>query len=370
MKSLRLILLAALLFCSNSVAMAANGFATNRLRMMAAYLTDIPFSQLGAGEHTGYNYMGHPLVVRVGRTGEVEHIGYKLFGAESRYTTSPVFDFVERYTLELEMMDESVRDMRMGIDHFMFEQGSLAMLHNLDIADSLSVSMLEMKRYRVAWYRGGVSIVSMVFNMDYQVLSSSNAIELEERYLRIVGDRDTLPAPFTPVIVSDTTDRYAIVDNGTWLSESIRAMHYYERDKNGVWIPVIDEGKVRWSAFNMTLSPVSLGDFVLKCRLDMYGYRDSTFTVSLYRWVSETMQEGCQMYFGVKSMSSKVIHGTIFCPNPAAGYCHMVSIDIPISAIASKEGTVKGTMFAYIPLHNIVDDFFDLNYMPIKTELK
>ena len=370
MKFFRFILLTILLVCGNSGTMAADSFATNRLRMMAAYLTKIPFSQLGVGEHTEYSYMGHPLVVRVSRTGEVEHIGYRLFAKESRQMNSPVFDFVERYTLELEMMDESVRNMRMGIDHFMFEHGSLSVIHNLDTTDRLNVSMLEMKRYRVAWYRGESCIVSMVFNMDYQVLSSGNAIELEERYLRVVGHRDTLPEHTMPVIVADSLDQYAVVDNGTWLSESIRAIQYYERDKNGSWTPVVNGDKIRWSAFNLALSPVSVGDFVLQCRLDMYGYRDSVFTVPLQRWVSETMQEGCQMYFGVKSMSSKVIHGTIFCPNPAAGYCHMVSMDIAISAIANKKGVVKGTMFAYIPLHNIVDDFFDLNYIPIKTEIK
>ena len=360
--------LSVLVLCLSCTLSAADGFSSHRLRQMALVLTDIPFRQLGVGTHTEYQYFGHSLNIRVNNTGDVEHIGYLLFNNDIHRQSSAIYDFIERYTLELEMMDAIDRNIRMGIDKFMFEVGTLNDIHQLEKADKMEILMVENKGYRVAWYHGNVCLVSLLFNMDYQMIVGSNVIELEQRYLFTVGRRDTLNNYKVPVTETDSGEVYFVVDNGNFLTDAIRATQYFERDTMGEWEPVLNATHPRWSASNLMLSPISLGDYTLQCRLDMYGYQDSSFSLPISRWISETMQEGCQLYFGVKSFSSKVIHGTVFCPNKTAGYCHMMSVDIPIDDFNDKKGIIKGRLYVYIPMHNIVDDYFDLNYLPINKE--
>ena len=362
------LILFALAFIVQSGILATNKFATKRLQQIAVALPNIPFEQLDVGTHTKYQHLGYALNIRVNKSHEIEHIGYLLFDDMVRTNQSTVYDFVERYTLTLEPMDDLDRNMRMGIDKFRFETGSLQDIHKIKNTDSLVVLMVENKGYHMAWHRDGICFLSILFNMDYQMLVSSNAIELEQRYLRIVGHRDTMTQLVPPILRADSNDIYAIEDNGSYLVDAIRATRYFERNSTGNWTLVLSPSQSHWSASNLMLSPEYVGNYTLKCRLDMYGYKDSSFSISLNRWISETMREGCKMYFGLKSRSSKVIHGTVFCPNPTAGYCHMMSVDIPIEAIKKHSGSITGRLYVYIPLHNITDDYFDLKYLPINKE--
>ena len=361
----RMVSVGILLLICNPATWAARGFATLRLQQMTFLLPEIPFDTLSQGVHYGYAHSGHPLTVRVNAWDEVEHIGYHIFDSlVSRYQSKLVCDFVERYLLELDLENPADRNFRMGIDKVVVERGEIDNIHNLLAADHLEVSKVEMRRYKVAWHRDNQCLLSLVFDMDYQLLSGCNAIELEKNYLRTMGRLSGVYSWQENDIVADSTDEYAIVDGGHYLSEAIRGDRYYQRDSIGEWQLVCNPEKPYWSAANLLLTPNNIiGDYQLDGQLDMYGYRDTAFRVNLHQWVAQTLLEGCQLYFGVKSKTAKTIRGTLFCPNPSAGYCHMMSVEIPISAFDDKQGVVKGRLFAYVPLHNIDDGYFDLNYV-------
>ena len=355
-----------LLIC-NPTTWAAKGFATHRLQQLAVLLPGVPFDGLSQGVHNDYTHLGHPLTVRVNAWDEVEHIGYHIFDSlVLRFQPQLVCDFVERYLLELDFGNPSDRNLRMGIDKVVVERGSMENIHNLLATDRLEVSKVEMRRYRVAWHRESQCLLSLVFDMDYQLLSGCNAIELEYNYLRNLGRLpDEIPWQQDDII-ADSTNEYAVVAGGHYLSEAIRGDRYYQQDSVGDWHLVCNQDKPYWSAANLLLTPINIiGDYQLEGQLDMYGYRDTTFNVNIYRWVAQTLSEGCQMYFGVKSRTPKTIRGTVFCPNSSAGYCHMLSVEVPISAFDDKQGVIKGRLFTYVPLHNIDDGYFDLDYVKL-----
>ena len=358
----------AALFCifllmHGSVTWAAKGFATHRLQQMATQLPEVPFDTLSQGVHEQYTYHGHPLTIRVNAFEEVEHIGYHLFDSLIIENQSQlVCDFVERYLLELDLDKGIDRNLRMVIDQVVVERGSIENIHCLLITDLLEISKIELRRYRVAWHRESQCLLSLVFDMDYQLLSGCNAIELEYNYLRNL-ERGVSDVPQQQEnIVADSTDQYAIVEGGHFLSEAICGDQYYQRDSINEWHLVCDSKKPYWSSANLLLAPNFIGDYQLEGRLDMYGYRDTSFTININQWVAQTLTEGCQMYFGVKSRTNQTIRGTVFCPNPSAGYCHMMSVEIPIEAFENKRGIIEGRLFAYVPLHNIDDGYFDLDY--------
>ncbi len=347
------------------MAWASNGFATHRLQQMANSISGVPFGQLSKGIHTEYFHADNPLIVRVNEWDEVEHIGYRLFDSLfALHQPQLVCDFVERYLLELDLDNMFDRSIRMCVDKVAVEDGSMENRHALLSAERIDLSMVEMRRYRVSWHRDGKCLLSLVFDMDYQLLSGCNAIELENNYLRTM-ERLTGTYPWKEIdIVADSTDEYAIVDGGHYLSEAIRGDRYYQRDSTGEWQLVCSPEKPYWSAANLVLAPINItGEYQLKCLLDMYGYRATAFQTNMSQWVAQTLSEGCRMYFGIKSRTPKTIRGTLFCPNPTAGYCHMLSVEIPVDLFQQKQGVINGRLYAYVPLHNIDDGYFDLNYI-------
>jgi hypothetical protein len=351
------------------IAWTANGFATQRLQQMANAISDVPFMQLSQGIHTEYDYANNPLIVRINEWNEVEHIGYRLF--DSLFVLHQprlVCDFVERYLLELDLDNMFDRNIRMGVDKVAVENGSMENMHKLLSAERIDLSMVEMRRYRVAWHSENKCLLSLVFDMDYQLLSGCNAIELENNYLRTMGRLSRTYQWKENDVVADSTDKYAIVEGGHYLSEAIRGDRYYQKDSIGEWQLVCNPEKPYWSAANIVLTPINNdGAYQLDCQLDMYGYRDTTFKVNMNQWVAQTLTEGCQLYFGLKSKTLYTIRGIVFCPNPTAGYCHMLSVEIPIEAFENKQGIIRGRLFAYVPLHNIDEGYFDLNYeKPVK----
>lgn len=356
-----------MLFFVQTAAWGAQGFATQRLQQMAASLPNVPFQGLSQGVHHEFSYNQHSLMIRVNEWDEVEHIGYRLFDALTIQSQSRVVcDFVERYMLELDLGTQMDRKMRMGIDKVVVERGSLDNIHCIRPDDRLEISMVEMLRYRVAWFRDDKCLISLVFDMDYQLLSGCNAIELEHNYLRDVKRIHGLDFPIDEIVIEDNDDDYAIVDGGNYLSESIRADRYFRRDTLSEWKSVCSGDKPYWSAANIMLSPLMLGDYQLECKLDMYGYRDSSFEIDMHQWIVQTLAEGCKLFFGIKSRTQMNIKGTLFCPNFSGGYCHMMSVEIPVEAFDSGKGVVKGRLYAYVPLHNIDSSYFDLNYVNIQ----
>lgn len=358
----RRIALFVILWLVSQMAWGAQGFATQRLARMAASLSEIPFSELSAGVYDEYSYDNHPLMIRVNEWDEVEHIGYRIFDALTVESLSRVVsDFVERYLLELDLGSQVDRKTRMAIDKVSVERGKLENVHLLRPDDRLEISMVEMLRYRLAWFRDEECLLSLVFEMDYQLLSGCNSIELEYNYLRDVKRTYGIEIPLEEIVVDDSLAQYVVVEGGNYLSESIRADRYYYRDALSEWKTVCDAKKPYWSAANIMLSPLMLGDFKLDCKLDMYGYQGKNFEIDLHQWIVKTLSEGNKMFFGIKSRTPVTIRGTLFCPNFTGGYCHMMSVEIPVKAFDEGKGVIKGRLYVYIPLHNIDPSYFELN---------
>lgn len=364
----RSICFAALFIGVHTIILGGNTFASQRLQHMAERLSDVPFDTLIPGDHLEYRHLLHPLAIRVNQWNEVEHIGYHIFDtALTRLHPSPAYDFVERYLLDLDLDDETDRFIRMGIDKFLIEVGKADDVFRLKGDEAVEVSYMGFKRYRITWRRNDETILSFLFDTDYQLMSGENAIELEKRYLDLMRRLAQQPMQLPPVRLPEGIDSChedVYLERGdTFLSPSIRSDRYYMFDSVRGWHLVCSSLKPYWSAANLVLSPIHLGDFKVHATLDMYGFRKESFEADLAQWMVHTLNEGCQVFFGIKSRTPKAVHGTLFCPNLSGGYCHMMSVVIPIDALDDRSGTIEAKLFVYIPLHNISDSYFDLQYI-------
>lgn len=372
------ILLRFLSFCSlwliSFAAIAGNTFATQRLQRMASHMTNIPFEKLEKGINNSYTHNGYPINIRVNQWNEVEHIGYTYFTEEQRTVMpSPIYDFIERYTLDLDLPNEISAIERMRIDHFIIEIGSLQDLHKLDTNYSMRVYSSQFKRYRVCWSLEDKQVLSLLFDMDYQVLSGCNAIELESNFLRKArrfkrpADTPLMPLPYE---LDKCTDNYYIEEGSNYIISAIRNDLFYFKDSTGVWSLLCNSSKPYWSAFNMMLSPDSIGKFTIDVNFDKYGYQTELFTIPACDLVLMAKMMGCTPYFAVKTRTQNSIKGTLFMPNPDQGYCHMLTVEIPIDIMNARKGVIQGRLFVYVPLHNISDHYFEFQNIPHRKRKK
>lgn len=138
-----------------------------------------------------FSYNGRNLYLRTDAFGEVSQIGYRLFPIyiREKYKGIPIFDFLERYLLELDLrLDGKDAALRMDVDQVVVTKGSLQMLHQLNHQISLQVNIDEMthKMYRLDLDMGG-KVMTVVIPADNQLLFGGNLIELEQAFINGVN---------------------------------------------------------------------------------------------------------------------------------------------------------------------------------------
>ena len=163
-------------------------FQTRLLKQMAqAVSLSLPDSlERMTDNDSTWTYRGRQLRVRTNALGDVSHIGYKLFHNQmvSLYGNQWLFDFLERYFLELDLrLDGKPVAERMSVDRVVVKEGTVAMMSRVRDTDALSVSYTPRRSYAVTWTLDGKPL-TLSFPTDCQLMMGCNAIELEDRVVR------------------------------------------------------------------------------------------------------------------------------------------------------------------------------------------
>ena len=160
---------------------AQSQFRTSELRRLATVLS-IDTSQLTDGySHPVAN--GLTLTVHQERQ-TIDHIGLQLFSPEIRSLgQSPVFDFLERYFLQLKYPPtvKSASNM-LRDDQFRFLKGSMATIDEIRPTDDFAFNN-DNHRYTATWNRDGKALLSVSFPVEYELISGENKIEAEDNLL-------------------------------------------------------------------------------------------------------------------------------------------------------------------------------------------
>lgn len=337
-------------------------FVTRRLNSMAKALgvEDVDYNV------SSFSYHGKALNVRKNRWGQVEHIGYHLFSDAIRTAQpSPVYDFLERYLLELDLPSEFSTTLRLEKDEVVVK-GDLTLAKTFDGTEVFSMEEKGLQKYKVSWTKGKQTL-TMAFNKDCQLLSGCNAIELEHIISRNL--RRIEPAqwqPFYPqsgnLVVKN--DSMLLVKGDTYLSNNISSDIYLRPlDKEGEYTIVED---AQWSAISvadvMTHGSPTY-DYLLDVKLDKYGYDTEDFTISLRQWLALCQMEGCQLYWGTKKVENDRVTGIMLALNTQMAYNHMLSVAFPTLLLTHPSGAnvphIKARLYAYIPLHYMTEKFFN-----------
>lgn len=273
----------------------------------------------------------------------IDHIGLYLFSEELRSMgKSPIFDFLERYFLQLKYppqsksMSNMIRD-----DQFKFLNGSLKSVDGLLLTDGFSFNY-DKYSYVATWNRKDSTLLSVSFPVEYELISGENKIEAEEN----------LP--------SDIKNTKVEIPTGKPIA---RKDHYLSKDfTNRLYLSkgdlVLSEKHPLESAANMMLSLQADGDFNINITQLSYGFKKTVFEVPLKQWIAFCLDHGCELYFGVEKLTDKnEVECVVMAVNSAENYNHVLTAKISQEILEPKSGIIEARLYPYVPTHNVLNMF-------------
>ena len=273
----------------------------------------------------------------------IDHIGLYLFSEEIRQMgKSPVFDFLERYFLQLKYPSriKSVQNM-MRDDQFRFLIGSLETVDQLLLTDGFSFNY-DNHHYQATWNRKDSTLLSVSFPVEYELISGENKIEAEENlFSDIKGTKVVIPTE-KPIIKKDH-----------YLSNDITNRLYLSKGKL-----VASPNHPAESAANMMLSLQTEGDYLINITQLSYGFKKTVFQVPLKQWMAFCQFHGCKLYFGVEKIAEDgSVDYVVMAVNTAENYNHVLTVHIPSEIIEAKSGKIDARLYPYVPTHNVLNLF-------------
>ena len=344
-----------MLACTTQVSAAT--FATKRLQGMAAYLHLAALDTLHEGTCEAYTYRGRPLVVRTNKWGEIEHIGLKLFSHTLRETYPlPIYDFLERHLLERNACPlDTEEGFRMQHDHVTFHVGREDAALRLDSTMNFTENHVDLRVYQVTWEKDGKVVLKMSFEMNWQLMSGCDNVELEERIMKVLPRYETKEyVSHRKVNFPEDEDKF--VKKGDFFVAPVINNHIHYVRTDSTWALVKDMKRPTVSVSNIMLDANADEKLRLRLIMDRYGYRRDTMQVTYRQFMQLCLAEGCTPYFGFKQKKDSTYTGTLFLVNRTGGYLHMLSAVIPTRAIEDPEHTpIEGVLYTYISLFNLSD---------------
>ena len=339
----------------------ATEYVTQRQQALANFLGLEGLDTLSVGEYDHYTYKAMPLSVRVNEWNEVEHIGFRLFNRSLMLKKEEIlYDFLERYLLEKIAAENTDYAVRLGMDNVWFNVGTPKTIFTFSGNEMFCYTCDSLKGYLVEWKENGKTKLSITFDMDYQLLTGCNAIQLEEIFLkRLTRFRQKRRNTVIEEMEFPDCDYYVKIGR-SFLNDAIRNDLYFQR-KNNVWELISGGDDAYKSLSNTMLCSETDGEYILKLLFDRYGYKESCHLVSLRTVQQFCEEEGCLGYFGIKEKKNATFTGTLFLVNEFLGYAHMLSIEIPFDVLERKEGVLEGRLFVYIPLQNVAKELLNKN---------
>lgn len=346
-----------LLMFSYSFVWGVTRFSTQKLEAIASSLSLSGLDTLSTGEHSLFSYKTCPLTVRINRWNEVEHIGLKLFKSSLKDSGSlSVYDFIERYLLEQDLTRDTEESIRLGLNRVSFLIGNGRTIFDFDGTEEFECSMDAFRTCRATWKRNGEKVLVIDFDLDYQLLSGCDIIELERNYLKKMKYYEALPTNDFHDFDFPEKEKYHIVQGKTFMLNAIRNDLYFKKEET--WFLLSDTLKPVQSISNTMISRNVVGDYDLSVTFDLYGYKVEQTIVKLDNWLGLCEEEGCIAFFGLKEKLIDGYTGTVFMVNENCGYMHMLSVKFPLETLRKKKGDIEGRLFVYVPLHNVSERFF------------
>lgn len=307
------------------------------------------------------------------RNDRIEHIGYRIFPDSTRsYTTGPVQDFLERYTLcaDIPLLHEETLNRQLAIDNISFEGMTFDDLKDMgnDSAD-YAINCLDERVYSVTWQRDSITKSTVTFPVNYELLRGTLMVENERRLFEELSDSLILSgySPDTFLIkkehLTPTWKPNCFIFRGNrFYTDLLTSDRYYQMaDTSAKSIfKILYDSSYPVESFSNLLTGLDIpNDINVELKMIAYPMETRYLTVPLSRMVRYFLSRGCELFTGLTTLDEKSATYVMICKNSAWGYCHSMKITLEINQFEEKKGTGKAKITPYVPLPKIRSLFME-----------
>ncbi len=280
-----------------------------------------------------------------------------------------VYQFVENYLSQLLQLGTSEREWRMKADDVMIERGGLDRLHLVN--DETSLAMREKdNRYTVNLSNGTTLLIQLSFPMSYQLIAQKKLKDLEGDFIKELSGYPVheakAPLPVKKQDMTKTAPHLYMKKGQEYYLEAINNNLYYV-EKKGKFSLAYDPGYIAESICNMLISEDTPCEVTLKLAVRQYGFKTDELNITLRQWIEYCKSKGCNLYVGIEKMDTASLKACVFAVNDLFKYNHVMNIEVPYSLLNVRKGEAEASVTIFIPTHNILSLFEELNLNTKKT---
>ncbi|MBD5355897.1 MAG: hypothetical protein HDR88_02690 [Bacteroides sp.] len=223
--------------------------------------------------------------------------------------------------------------------------------------------------YSACWEKEGSPIVVCEFPAKIGLMRLENKKELENHIIEMFRTASANPTstsrPTTSIesVTAMPFSDFYVKDIGSFITPDLthKIVYLPSEVNNRECELVCDPGKYPLESLsNMLLTGYSEKNVPIDLTIRQYGYNSTPIVTSLAKLYDIFSEEGCIPYWGVKEHAGDKVKGIYVWKNDMGGYCHLVSLEVPLSAL-STEGKLKATLHSYLRLDNLKSLFADFS---------
>lgn len=253
---------------------------------------------------------------------------------------------------------------RIKDDGFSYTKGNDNTLISLTADNDFSINF-EDGIYYAEWGKDSRVEVACKFPAKVGLMKLENKIGLESMIIEkfrassISGVSIDLPTASEKEVSKLPFSDFYIKDGGCYVTPQLANKVIFESAKNraGTYRMLHDLDKYPLESLsNMLITGYDPKNMPVEMTVNQYGNEQTKLTTGISAIHGIFSEEGCVPYWGVKKQSGDMVSGVYLWKNDMGGYCHVISIDAPLSNLASG-GEITATLHAYVRLDNLKNLF-------------
>lgn len=343
----------------------AAGFRTVRLSEIAR-ATDLPVRAM-QGSTEDISYRSHPLRVCYNGTGDISHIGYRIFTDAQLEFAAPrgILLYLERYLLETDI--PHLGGSPGYTEELTVQEGELSMLFSVTEETPISVMEKRRQKYRLSFAVSDGTDLVIDVKATSQFILGADIVELERIAMRDIQRMPRLLPPYdwSGESAISIGDRLLLCRESAFLDNAIRSDVYLTEFKDGRRTIYCDTKNPWRSMANVVLTGDVPFPVPMKLHVRSYEENSDTILVTLQQFIGFCRDEDCTLYFGIKGQDSTMVHATLYALSNPLSFCHVISMDIPQTLTEdvmreNVETPICCTLYSYVPLHYMDENFFQI----------
>lgn len=287
------------------------------------------------------------------QTKMVTHLGLPLFVENSEYPYSYIFRFIERFTLYAKLLPPTERRHLLSDNKVQMDLEKVAAV---DSATDFSLNSDETTFYAV-WPN-----CKMSFPKDFHLIMGLNKKEsdlfFQQRLMDYCNSHEKQTIKRIPIAMPTDSLSFQVEKGEYYIIREMNSNRYFLNIGNGKRLPVFGDKYASESVSNMFQQLVN-ADFTIHITQNLYNYKRVEYSLPLSTFTNFCASDGCQTYVGIEEEDVDKVKAVVVYHNDFFAYNHLLYIEVERKVLSDQSGEINGTLYSYIPTHNLKNLFRD-----------